>query len=81
MTGTTSRAPGALRRAGTAVRSPMDGRRDKDKEKGPDGDKAAQEVQPLCSLRVAALFLSGLGLGPSLGANILPDTSRRRFHR
>jgi hypothetical protein len=51
----------------------MDGRKDKDK--GSDGDKAAQEVQPLCSLRVAAFLLSGLGLWPSLGANLLPDTS------
>jgi hypothetical protein len=79
MTGTTSKAPGALRRAGTAVRSPMDGRKDKDK--GSDGDKPAQEVQPLGSLRVAAFLLSGLGFRPSLGANLLPDTSRRRVHR
>jgi hypothetical protein len=79
MTGTTSKAPGALRRAGTAVRSPMDGRKDKDK--GSDGDKPAQEVQPLGSLRVAAFLLSGLGFRPSLGANLLPDTSRRSVHR
>jgi exocyst complex component 1 len=38
----TSRAPGALRRAGTLARSPMDGR--KDKEKASDGDMTAQEV-------------------------------------
>ncbi|KAI0249489.1 exocyst complex component Sec3-domain-containing protein [Lactifluus subvellereus] len=38
----TSRGPGALRRAGTLVRSPLDSR--KDKEKGPDGDTTAQEV-------------------------------------
>ena len=57
----------------------MDGRKDKDK--GSDGDKAAQEVQPLCSLRVAAFPLSGLGLRPSLGTNLLPDTSRRSIHR
>ncbi|KAH9969098.1 exocyst complex component Sec3-domain-containing protein [Russula dissimulans] len=40
--GTTSRAPVALRRAGTVVRSPMDGR--KDKEKGSEGDMTAQEA-------------------------------------
>ena len=57
----------------------MDGRKDKDK--GSDGDKAAQEVHPLCSLRVAAFLLSGLGLWPSLGTNLLPDTPRRRVHR
>jgi hypothetical protein len=43
-TGNTPRAPVALRRAGTMVRSPMDGR--KDKEKVSDGDMAAQEVYP-----------------------------------
>ncbi|KAI0005577.1 exocyst complex component Sec3-domain-containing protein [Russula compacta] len=41
-TGTTSRAPGALRRAGTMARSPMDGRRDK--EKASEGNMTAQEV-------------------------------------
>ncbi|KAI9513060.1 exocyst complex component sec3 subunit [Russula earlei] len=41
-TGTTSRTQGALRRAGTVVRSPMDVR--KDKEKGSEGDMTAQEV-------------------------------------
>jgi hypothetical protein len=41
-TGATSRGTGALRRAGTIVRAPLDVR--KDKEKGPDGDMAAQEV-------------------------------------
>ncbi|KAI0286899.1 exocyst complex component Sec3-domain-containing protein [Russula aff. rugulosa BPL654] len=40
--GSTSRAPGALRRAGTTARSPVDGRKDKDK--GSDGKKTAQEV-------------------------------------
>ena len=51
-TGTASRTPGALRRAGTLVRSPMDGRRDK--EKVPEGDKTAQEVQSLYCLHGAA---------------------------
>ncbi|KAI9436774.1 exocyst complex component sec3 subunit [Lactarius psammicola] len=41
-TGASSRAPGALRRAGTIVRSPLDGRRDK--EKVADGDMTVQEV-------------------------------------
>ncbi|KAH8991916.1 exocyst complex component sec3 subunit [Lactarius akahatsu] len=41
-TGAASRAPGALRRAGTIVRSPLDGRRDK--EKVADGDMTVQEV-------------------------------------
>ncbi|KAH8998826.1 exocyst complex component sec3 subunit [Lactarius hatsudake] len=41
-TGAASRAPGALRRAGTIVRSPLDGRRDK--EKAADGDMTVQEV-------------------------------------
>ena len=59
----------------------MDGRKDKDKDKGSDGDKPAQEVQTLCSLRVVTYRLSGLGLWPSLGANLLPDTSRSRVHR
>jgi hypothetical protein len=40
--GTTSRAPGPLRRAGTVARSPMDGRKDKDKSS--EGDMTAQEV-------------------------------------
>lgn len=40
--GATPRAPGALRRAGTIVRSPLDGRRDK--EKVADGDMTVQEV-------------------------------------
>ena len=52
-TGSTSRAPVALRRAGTMVRSPMDGR--KDKEKASDGDMTAQEVRPHCSLYTATL--------------------------
>ena len=47
---TTSRAPGALRRAGTLVRSPLDGR--KEKEKGGDGDMAVQEVLSPCRLLV-----------------------------
>ena len=51
-TGISSRAPGALRRVGTTTRSPMDGR--KDKEKASDGDMTAQEVQAPYSLRVAA---------------------------
>ncbi|KAI0307681.1 exocyst complex component Sec3-domain-containing protein [Multifurca ochricompacta] len=38
----TSRTPGALRRAGTVVRSPLDGR--KEKEKASDGDMTVQEV-------------------------------------
>ena len=50
--GPSSRAPGALRRAGTIARSPMDGRRDK--EKASEGDMTTQEVQAFCSLRVAA---------------------------
>ncbi|KAH9175241.1 hypothetical protein EDB89DRAFT_346911 [Lactarius sanguifluus] len=41
-TGAASRAPGGLRRAGTIVRSPLDGRRDK--EKAADGDMTVQEV-------------------------------------
>ena len=53
-TGSTSRAPVALRRAGTMVRSPMDGR--KDKEKASDGDMASQEVRPHSSMHVAALI-------------------------
>ncbi len=79
--GTTSKAPGALRRAGTTARSPMDGRKDRDKDKVSDGDKTAQEVQPLWSLHVAAFLLSVIGLWPSLAANLLPDTSRRRVYR
>lgn len=42
---TTYRAAGGLRRAGTLVRSPLDGR--KDKEKNSDGDMLASEVS-LC---------------------------------
>lgn len=41
-TGSTSKAPAALRRAGTIARSPLDVR--KDKEKGSAGDITAQEV-------------------------------------
>lgn len=51
-TGATSKTPGALRRAGTLVRSPMDGRRDK--EKVHEGDMTAQEVQSLYCLHGAA---------------------------
>jgi exocyst complex component 1 len=50
--GTSSRAPGALRRAGTMVRSPMDGRREK--EKTSEGDMTAHEVEASCFLHVAA---------------------------
>lgn len=50
-TGGTSRAPVALRRTGTMVRSPMDGRKDKEKA----SDMTAQEVRPHYSLHTAAL--------------------------
>jgi hypothetical protein len=75
--GSTSRAPAALRRAGTIARSPLDGR--KDKEKGSDGDIPTQEVRLHCSLRVDDLS-SGLDLWESPGANLPPDISRRRVH-
>jgi hypothetical protein len=78
-TGTSSRATGALRRGGTVVRSPMDGR--KDKGKTSEDDMTAQEVLPRCSLHVSAFLLSELGLWPSLGADLPSDTSRRRVHR
>ncbi|KAI0271421.1 exocyst complex component Sec3-domain-containing protein [Gloeopeniophorella convolvens] len=41
-TGTTSKAAGGLRRAGTMVRSPLEGR--KDKERPSDGDMSAQDA-------------------------------------
>jgi hypothetical protein len=75
----TSRAPGALRRAGTIVRSPLDGRRDK--EKVADGDMTIQEVLLPCRLLVTTLLLLELGLWPSSGADLSPDFSRRRLHR
>jgi hypothetical protein len=77
--GTSSRAPGALRRAGTMVRSPMDVRRDK--EKAPEGDMTAQEVQALCSLHAAAYPYRGLGLWQSPGTNLSSNIPRRRIHR
>lgn len=43
-TNISSRA-GTIRRAGTAIRSPMEGRRDKTKDKAGDGELRASEVR------------------------------------
>lgn len=43
-TNATYKAAGSIRRAGTVIRSPIEGRRDKNKDKSGDGELQASEV-------------------------------------
>ncbi|THV06009.1 exocyst complex component sec3 subunit [Dendrothele bispora CBS 962.96] len=54
ITPTTSKASG-MRRAGTIIRSPLDGR-NKDKDRGPDGDMRASEVFTLVLEQIAPVI-------------------------
>ena len=49
---------GGLRRAGTIVKSPLELRKDKDKDKQPSGNRSPQEVVLLTCIHEACYFLT-----------------------
>lgn len=70
------KAAGSIRRAGTVIRSPIDGRRDRNKDKSSDGELRASEASlAVLSLSMWLIFMWSQAFGLVLD-NIAPQIYR-----
>jgi hypothetical protein len=74
-TNSTYKTAGSIRRTGTVIRSPLEGRRDKGKDKPSDGDLQASEVSPNILSAGLALTIKEQAFGLVLG-HIAPQIYR-----